>query len=178
MNDAHWHLMLNHFPVIGTIFSLIVLVAAQILKDASIRKAGLWLFVLTALLTIPAYLTGEGAEEVVENLSQGIGKIIHKHEEWGEKVLITCLLSGLLSAVALWGEMAKKSFVRILVPVIIVFALANTVLLKYTATSGGKISHKELRGGNGDKLNKNKGNGEPANAGEPAETDELEDEGN
>ncbi len=145
MNDAHWHLMLNHFPVIGTIFSLITLLAGIILKDAGIRKAGLGLFVLTALLTIPAYLTGEDAEHVVEEISRGSGRLIHAHEEWGEKVLWTCIISGLLSAVALWGDMAKKSFVRILIPIIAIFSLVNSVLLKYTATSGGEIMHQEIR---------------------------------
>ena len=43
MNPAHWHLMLNNVPVLGTAFGIVII----------------------ALLAIPAYLTGEPAEEIV-----------------------------------------------------------------------------------------------------------------
>ena len=36
MNDAHWHLVVNHFPIIGTILALGTLLTGLLLKNNSI----------------------------------------------------------------------------------------------------------------------------------------------
>jgi hypothetical protein len=37
MNDAHLHLVVNHFPIIGTILGLGTLVAGILLKNNSVK---------------------------------------------------------------------------------------------------------------------------------------------
>jgi hypothetical protein len=39
MNDAHLHLVVNHFPIIGTILGLGTLVAGILLKNNSVKNA-------------------------------------------------------------------------------------------------------------------------------------------
>ena len=37
MNDAHLHLLVNHFPIIGTVFGLGVLISGILLKNNSVK---------------------------------------------------------------------------------------------------------------------------------------------
>ncbi|MGA7880692.1 MAG: hypothetical protein WCA06_13995 [Terrimicrobiaceae bacterium] len=73
MNSAHLHLMLNHIPVPRMAFGLALLGWALLRKGEELKRTSLGLFIIIALLAIPTYLTGEPAEELVENLS-GVDK--------------------------------------------------------------------------------------------------------
>ena len=66
--------MLNHVPVIGTAFGLAMVGWALLRRSEELKKISLGVFVIVALLGIPAYLTGEPAEELVENLP-GVSKL-------------------------------------------------------------------------------------------------------
>ncbi|QDV85841.1 hypothetical protein TBK1r_48570 [Stieleria magnilauensis] len=65
MDLAHLHLLLNHFPIIGTLFGVGFLAYGVIRSDDRIANAGKVVLVLMALMTIPAYFTGEPAEKVI-----------------------------------------------------------------------------------------------------------------
>ena len=73
MSWGHLHLLLNHVPVIGTFLALLLLIVAFVRKSEELKKVTLFLFVLIALVTIPVYLTGEPADEMIENIP-GISK--------------------------------------------------------------------------------------------------------
>ena len=68
MNATHLHLMLNHIPVLGTVFGLGLLVFALWRKSEELKKAALGIFLIVALLAVPVYLTGEPAEGVADLL--------------------------------------------------------------------------------------------------------------
>ncbi len=59
----------------------LVLLAGFILKKPQIKNTALGIFIFSGLTTITAFLTGEGAEEIVENLPGISETLIHKHEE-------------------------------------------------------------------------------------------------
>jgi hypothetical protein len=80
MNWAHVHLMLSHLPVVGTIFGLLLLLLAQLRKSEELKRVSLGIFVLTALLALPVYFTGEPAEKVVEHLPGVTEPLIEEHE--------------------------------------------------------------------------------------------------
>lgn len=145
MNSAHLHLLFNHFPVIGTIFSAIVLAFGVIRKNETIIKTGLWLILLTALLTIPAFLTGEGAEEVLESIGQKNETLIHHHEEEAEKALWFVEIAGILSAFALFSFMKNKKYAFSLSSIILLASAINIYLLTEVGNSGGEIRHSEIR---------------------------------
>ena len=56
MTAAHVHLLLNHIPILGSIFGLLLLCYGMLRKSDEIKKTSLGIFVITALLTIPVYL--------------------------------------------------------------------------------------------------------------------------
>ena len=59
MNWAHIHLSLNHLPVVGTFFGVLLLLLALLRKSEELKRGSLGVFALTALLALPIYFTGE-----------------------------------------------------------------------------------------------------------------------
>ncbi|MFB0910014.1 MAG: hypothetical protein QMA99_03555, partial [Flavobacterium sp.] len=97
MNDAHLHLLVNHFPIIGTILGLGTLVAGIALKNNSVKNTAYCLFVVSAVFAALSMATGEGAEEMVEDMPNIGHQIIHEHEELAEKLALVLYLLGAVS---------------------------------------------------------------------------------
>ena len=49
MNDAHLHMVVNHFPIIGTIFGLGILITGIFMKHTVIKNVAYILFVVAAI---------------------------------------------------------------------------------------------------------------------------------
>ncbi|UKJ06703.1 DUF2231 domain-containing protein [Solitalea lacus] len=145
MNQAHWHLVLNHFPIVGTFFSILLLFAGIVLKNPGLKRSGLVLFVLTGILAIPAFLTGEGAEEVLKNKRLTDENLVEQHEELGEIAMWTFGITGLLALVTLILDIKQKAAAKYFALLTLIISLANGVLLKNVGTSGGEIRHIEIR---------------------------------
>ncbi|MGH7675969.1 MAG: hypothetical protein ACREMV_11925 [Gemmatimonadales bacterium] len=141
------HMLLNHVPILGVIFGVVLLVAALVRRSDELKRASLVVFVVVAALTVPVYLTGEPAEEAVEGLAGVSETAIEVHEEAalaalvGIEVLGVMALAGLLSwrrAPALAGRLTVGA---------LVLGLVAGGLMTITGSSGGKVRHSELRGG-------------------------------
>ena len=53
MNVAHWHLILNHIPVLGIAFGLVVLGAGLWKSSEELKRLALVVFATSALLAVP-----------------------------------------------------------------------------------------------------------------------------
>jgi uncharacterized membrane protein len=145
MNDAHYHLVINHFPIIGTIFGVGILIAGLVLKRTVLQQAAFVLFIISALTGFLAMYTGEGAEELVENLA-GVGNnIIHEHEELAEKLAVVLYALGALSLTTLFLQVKNNGFAKIATYITLSVALVAVVLGKEVGTSGGEVRHTEIR---------------------------------
>ena len=112
MNAAHLHLATNHIPVVGVGLGFLLLVAGMIGKNEGWVKAAWFLFVLAALGAMPAFFSGDGAEEILKKLPEFSKSIVAPHEAMadyafgGVCVLGAASLLGLLAcrrrAVASW----------------------------------------------------------------------------
>jgi uncharacterized membrane protein len=92
-------LLFNHLPIIIPIVGLLILLVNVFIRSEIIQRAGYLVLVLAALCTIPAFFTGEGAEEVVENMEGITNNIIHEHEEIAETFAILSYLLGIFSII-------------------------------------------------------------------------------
>lgn len=145
MNNAHWHLLVNHFPVIGTFFALGILLAALFLKNNTLKNTAYFLFIVAALFAFAAMYTGEGAEEMVEDLPN-IGKqIIHEHEEIAEKLAVVLYLLAGISLFGLYLNYKKHPKAAPISYLVLVLSLVAVFLAQKTGTSGGEIRHTEIR---------------------------------
>jgi len=146
MNGAHLHLVLNHLPVLGVGFGLLLLLAARLRRSAELTRAALVVFVLAAGAAGTAYLTGEPAEEAVEGLAAVTETAIEQHEEAATVALV---LTGLLGAGALLGLVGFRR--QALPPgwftsAALIGALVAGGSMAYTANLGGQIRHPEISG--------------------------------
>ncbi|MBK9734264.1 MAG: hypothetical protein IPO92_04560 [Saprospiraceae bacterium] len=142
MNGAHWHLALNHLPIIIPMVGVLILSAGFLLKSEIIKQTALGVFVLGAVATFPAFFTGEGAEEIAEKLPEVTKQLIHNHEEMAETFAIISYLVGVLSLFGLWAAWKQKSYVNIVTILVFVGAMAILYLGKQTGTTGGEINLK------------------------------------
>jgi len=145
MNDAHLHLVVNHFPIIGTILGLGVLLVGILLKNNTVKNVSYVIFIVAALFAAFSMGTGEGAEEAVEDMPN-IGKhIIHEHEELAEKLALVLYVLGVVSLLGLYTNSKNHSKAKLISFLALAIALVGVFLAQQVGTSGGEIRHTEIR---------------------------------
>ncbi len=145
INWAHVHLMINHFPVIGVLVSILLFVYALVRKSEEVKAVSLGMFVLIALATIPVFLTGEGAEDVVKHIPGVTETYIGRHEEIAELTLILTEVLGVLALTGLVLHKLRGFIPKIIVILVLVMSLIVATAVSITANLGGQIRHTEIR---------------------------------
>ncbi len=145
MNDAHLHMVVNHFPIIGIILGFGILVTGLFLKNNSVKNTAYCLFIVGAIFAAVSMATGEGAEEIAEKLPSVTDQIIHEHEEMAEKLAIVLYALGLISMIGLFLNFKNHSKAIFISYLAVVIAIVGIFLGKQTGTSGGEIRHTEIR---------------------------------
>ncbi|WP_142784030.1 hypothetical protein [Changchengzhania lutea] len=145
MNDAHFHLVVNHLPIVGVLIGFLVLLVGYIIKKPQIKNTALGIFIFSAFTAAAAFLTGEGAEEIVENLPGISETLIHKHEEYAELFLTIMLILAGVSLTTLFLEYKKLPFSKYGFVAVLLLSITSIGISKYVGTSGGEITHIEIR---------------------------------
>lgn len=148
MNDAHLHMVVNHFPIIGIILGFGVLIAGMLLKNNSVKNTAYCLFIVGAIFAFASMATGEGAEEMVEEMPTVGKKIIHEHEEMAEKLALVLYLLGVVSIAGLYVNIKNRNQSKLISYVVVVIAAVGILFGKLTGTTGGEIRHTEIRNEN------------------------------
>ncbi|MBY0275882.1 hypothetical protein K2Z84_11100, partial [Candidatus Binatia bacterium] len=81
MNAAQIHLALTHLPVVTALLAAATLAVAAVARSAATRRFGLVLLVVAGLAAIPTQMSGEGAEEIVEDRPGVSEALIERHED-------------------------------------------------------------------------------------------------
>ena len=148
MNDAHLHMIFNHLPIIFPIVGIIILIGGFLTRSEIVKRTAFLVFILGAIFTIPAFNTGEGAEEIVEEIGTKIDHhFIHEHEELAETFALLSYALGFISIVALWSNYTKKSFSNLIAILVLAGSFVVVFFAQKTGTSGGEIRHTEIRKG-------------------------------
>ncbi|NCT17904.1 MAG: hypothetical protein COZ75_01270 [Flavobacteriaceae bacterium CG_4_8_14_3_um_filter_34_10] len=145
MNDAHLHLAINHFPIIGLTIGILVLLFGFLFKNNTIKLTALAIFIFSAITAIIANYTGEGAEEFIENIP-GIGEnFIETHEEAAEVFLIFMLILGGASLITFFLTIKKMNIAIYGYILVALLAISSALASINVGTSGGEIRHTEIR---------------------------------
>jgi hypothetical protein len=143
MNPAHLHLLLNHVPVLGAFGLLLLFTIAFFRRDSSLGRLTLGLTILVAGAAVAVFLTGEPAEELVEDLA-GIGEsAIEPHEEAARVATIAFGILGAMATAALLA-FRRRELPRWTMGVALVGTLGVSALMGWTANLGGQIRHTEI----------------------------------
>lgn len=145
INGAHLHLLLNHVPILGSVFALVLLAFGYFMRNDTLSKAALWTLVVVSLIAIPAFLSGEEAEHAVEDRPGISNTQIHEHEEQAEVAFWALMCSGAIALGTLMASMKTQTVNRTLLFLNMVFITSTFALMARTGNSGGAIRHPEIQ---------------------------------
>lgn len=144
MDLAHLHLLINHFPIVGTIIGTVIMLYALIKKVKNLQRTVLVLWIVLAAISPIVMNTGEEAEHKVEEMAGISENAIHEHEEAAEYAFWLMIGLGVISlaAISLYKmgsdiSMATKICFAISI-------LAATAMIR-TGYLGGLIRHTEIQ---------------------------------
>ncbi|HEY4319916.1 MAG TPA: hypothetical protein VGM77_01955 [Gemmatimonadales bacterium] len=150
MNGAHLHLLINHIPVLGVPFGVGLLAVALWRVNLTLQRTGLVVFVLAAVATELALLTGDPAKHVLRQVMAAADypkAAIQRHDNAATTALIcTCILA-VLALGALWRA-RRGPLSRSIIAAFVILGLADTAVLSWVADLGGQIRHTEIRSSN------------------------------
>ena len=145
MNFAHLHLLLNHFPVIGTIIGLGLFFLGLSEEHHHMRRAGLILFAVLAFITIPVFISGVGAQVMLRKA--GISNaLIQRHEGAAMPALALMEMTGAMALVGLWQSYRMIRPARWNIAAVLLFSVVTVGLMARTGNTGGDLRHPEIRG--------------------------------
>ncbi len=158
MNGAHWHLVVNHLPIIFPLVGVIIMITGFISKSEAVKRTAFMIFIFGSLTAIAAMSSGEGAEEVVEKINGVSENYIENHEETAEIFALLSYLLGGISILGLWASFKQKTFSSLISIGALVFAFVVLFYAKKTGTTGGEIRHTEIRSFNTNPASENNNN--------------------
>jgi hypothetical protein len=142
MSPAYPHLLLNHLPIGAAIAATVLLAIAvrRLTLEGAIYGYGA--LVLTAVLAIAAFVSGNFAPPALAHVPGVATEKITFHQVSGLATMIVAVLLGLLASIPLYlPNIAAKRGVLI---AFLILSLGLDALLAFTASSGGAIRHTEL----------------------------------
>ena len=145
MNEAHYHMVVNHFPIIGTILGLGIILIGFSIKNKSVINTAYGLFIIAAIFAAASMATGDEAEEMVEDMPNIGKKIIHEHEEIAEKFALILYVLGSVSIVGFYFNLTNNIKSKITTYAAILISIVGVYFAQKTGTTGGEIRHTEIR---------------------------------
>jgi hypothetical protein len=146
VNYEHLHLLLNHFPIIGSFLGLGLFLVSFVGQNQDLRRASYIVFAGIALLTIPAFMTGFAAQQMLKG--PGISDaLIRRHESSALLSLWFVEITGALALIGLWQSQPTKTPPNWNVAAVLLFSLLSVGLISRTGYTAGEIRHPEVRSG-------------------------------
>lgn len=146
MNFVQLHLLLNHFPIIGTMVGLGMLLISLVGKNEDLRRASLIIFLAMALLTLPTFFSGPGAEGAIKKLPGVSEVLIERHHGAAMLALLFMEITGALSLAALWlsQKMSRPARWNRSMSAVLLFSIVTVGLMARVGNTGGDIRHPEI----------------------------------
>ena len=144
MTAAHWHLIVNHLPIIGTTISTFILIAGLLLKNNQMKLVSIVFLVIMSIFGFIAHETGEKAEHALRKDPTINEAALEAHEEASKPAFMVHNIVGLLSIISLALYRKRRKAFRVLAICIVAFSLTAAGLMSYAGYLGGKIRHVEI----------------------------------
>jgi uncharacterized membrane protein len=144
--DGHYlHLLINHIPILGIPFAILVLLYGFARKQKEVLRLGLLVMLVAGGTAYPAMQSGHEAEEKVEHLAGVSEHWLNKHEDVGETATWLAVAAAGLALVGLITQLINdKGAARVAILALVV-GLGAGYFLALTGQAGGRIRRPELR---------------------------------
>jgi hypothetical protein len=147
MDLTHIHLLLNHFPTIGSIIGGGLFVLALITKSDDLKRASLVVLLGIALLAIPTYMSGNGAQLGIKSLPGVSKSLIETHEGAALVAMAFMEVTGAFAWLGLWQFRRLARVPNWNLAVILILTVVTFGLMTRASNLGGEIRHAEIRAG-------------------------------
>jgi len=144
---AHVHLLINHFPTIGTILGLGLLLLSFLRKNDHLKKVSLEVLFLIALATMPVYVSGQAAAEALKGQSGVSAAAIVAHNDAALGSFIMMEITGFFAWLVLWRMRRIGWPTKGLTYTVLVLSVMTIAAVARAANIGGDIRHPEISGG-------------------------------
>ncbi|HEY1242359.1 MAG TPA: DUF6644 family protein [Bryobacteraceae bacterium] len=145
MDLAHLHLLLNHFPTIGMIIGGGLFAVALVTRSNDLKLASLVVLLGIALIAIPTYISGNGAQDAIKSLPGVSKSLIETHEGTAFVGLGFMELTGAFAWLALWQFRRLARIPGWNLAVILLLTLITFSVMVRASNLGGEIRHEEIR---------------------------------
>jgi uncharacterized membrane protein len=142
---SHLHILVSVFPSFGLVFVLGFYIAGFRADNDGIRRTCLVLFGILALLSIPIYLSGDGAMAVLAKTPRFSKEMMNTHYGWGMAALLVLVMTGMAAAVELWRSRREKRPSSDPFHLVSGLAIIALGLSAVASELGFAINHRELQ---------------------------------
>jgi uncharacterized membrane protein len=139
------HLLLNHFPTVGTIVAIGLFALALVKKSDDLKRASLAAFFALAAIAIPTYMTGYSAQAAMKERPGISQPMIDSHQVAALIALIPMEVLGVVAWVGLWQYRRHARPRAWVMPALVVLSLLTVGLMTRAANIGGGVVHEEAR---------------------------------
>ena len=148
MNQTHIHLLITHLPIYGSILGALVLAYGLWVKSYQTKIAAYCVFIIAAIGAGIAYLTGEAAEETVEDIRGVPREAIEQHEDFAVYALVSIIILAVASFYGIFVTLRKSPHTKKMAIVILLISLLSWGLVVRTGYLVGQIRHTEINNAN------------------------------
>lgn len=139
MDATKVHIFLNYIPLTGTVIGIVMLVIGIWKKSPRFTRTGLALFIMTALLTLAVYATGEIAGKGSDQMVGQLWANIREHRASALPTFAVVELTGVLALVGLVLMLRGSDLARWYTAVVLILAVASLGLAARTTHFGRRI---------------------------------------
>ena len=141
---VHLHLLLNHFPTVGMIVGFGVFLLALAKKSEDLKRGGLAVLFVIALLSLPTYMTGYSAQKSVKGMPGVSQGVIDLHQRSALMALMFMEATGVAAWYGLWYSRGRRPAGAGNTAVVLLLAAVTIGLMASAANVGGEIRHPEI----------------------------------
>jgi uncharacterized membrane protein len=149
MNPAHIHMVINHIPIIGIGFVILLFIIALFRKSSELTDISLIFVILIAISTIFVHQSGESAEEFVEGKPGFSDELVQAHDVAADLAFVFVEAVGVIALITMIVRRYHRKMGKVLTLITLLGLIVGGGLIVRTANLGGKINHPEIRSDTG-----------------------------
>jgi hypothetical protein len=139
MDATKLHLLFNYFPFAGTVIGPIMLIYGKWRARENVQMIGLGILVLTAILTLIVFGTGESAGKGANLMIGQVWTNIQNHRVSALPTFAAIEATGVFALFGAINLMRKKALTKWLITIVLALSLASIVLTARTSHLGEAI---------------------------------------
>ncbi len=141
--DAHWHLLFNHWPILGPMLALLVLAYGLARRQPAVVTLSYWLLLLMAVATVATVQAGQAAQDNLKQLGLLDKAVVHRHIQASRQGALVMYATALLALLGLAWPWARRA--RYWPALVLAATVLTSGLMAYVGSLGGLVRHTELR---------------------------------